>query len=52
MAVRKAAKGLAGFTVNDNDQPEQNLIQPPMMFYLSDYRYGGCTTFTAHLLHI
>lgn len=29
------------------DQPEQS-----QLFYLSDYLYGGCTTFTAHLLHI
>jgi hypothetical protein len=23
----------------------------PKLFYLSNYRYGGCTTFTAHLIH-
>ncbi len=33
------------------NQPEQNKPTPPL-FYLSDYRYGGCTTFTAHLLRI
>ena len=22
------------------------------LFYLSNFRYGGCTTFTAHLLHL
>ena len=32
------------------DQTPQHVFLP-LLFYLSDYRYGGCTTFTAHLLH-
>ncbi len=27
-----------------------NHLSTVPIFYLSDYRYGGCTTFTAHLL--
>ena len=30
----------------------KELQQQQLLFYLSDYRYGGCTTFTAHLLHL
>ncbi len=52
MARRKATKDLTAFTVNDNKPYQNQIQQPPALFYLSDYRYGGCTTFTAHLLHI
>ena len=50
MVDRKAAKGRLNAIMIEN-QTEQNKPTPPL-FYLSDYRYGGCTTFTAHLLHI
>ncbi len=49
MVDRKAAKDRLN-SIMIKDQPEQH--KPPLLFYLSDYRYGGCTTFTAHLLHI
>jgi glycosyltransferase involved in cell wall biosynthesis len=49
MVDRKAAKDRLN-SIMTKDQPEQ--YQPPLLFYLSDYRYGGCTTFTAHLMHI
>lgn len=35
---------------NLNEEQQELQLQP--LFYLSDYRYGGCTTFTAHLLHL
>ena len=35
---------------NLNEKQEELLLQ--QLFYLSNYRYGGCTTFTAHLLHL
>ncbi len=49
MVDRKAAKDRLNSNVRDH--PEQNQSSP-LLFYLSDYRYGGCTTFTAHLLHV
>ncbi len=49
MVDRKAAKDRLNSIMIEN-QPKQ--YKPPLLFYLSDYRYGGCTTFTAHLLHI
>lgn len=49
MACRKAAKDRLN-SIMTTDQPEQH--KPPLLFCLSDYRYGGCTTFTAHLLRI
>ncbi len=49
MACRKAAKDIP----NPNIKRQTDQYQPPTpLFYLSDYQYGGCTTFTAHLLHI
>ncbi len=38
-------------TENNQQQQQLNNDTPPI-FYLSNYRYGGCTTFTAHLIHI
>ena len=35
---------------NLNEEQQELQLQQP--FYLSNYRYGGCTTFTAHLLHL
>jgi glycosyltransferase involved in cell wall biosynthesis len=35
--------------IKNNQQPDN---EETPIFYLSNYRYGGCTTFTAHLLHI
>jgi glycosyltransferase involved in cell wall biosynthesis len=49
MVDRKDAK--YRLKINLKDQPEQHQSSP-LLFYLSDYWYGGCTTFTAHLLHI
>ncbi len=49
MVDRKAAKDRLN-SMMTKGQPEQ--YKPPPLFYLSDYRYGGCTTFTAHLMHI
>jgi hypothetical protein len=36
----------------DNDSstlPQEETTTP--FFFISDYMYGGCVTFTAHLLH-
>ena len=35
-----------GWEDDDDGEEEKQL------FYLSDYRYGGCTSFTAHLLYV
>ena len=34
------------------NEEQKELQQQQLLFYLSNYRYGGCTTFTAHLLHL
>ncbi len=36
----------------NKEQEELLLLLQQQLFYLSEYRYGGCITFTAHLLHL
>ncbi|MDQ3909430.1 MAG: hypothetical protein M3232_03370, partial [Thermoproteota archaeon] len=36
---------------NSNNRGSTLSGEATCFFFLSDYRYGGCATFTAHLLH-
>ena len=45
-------KSILDLNKYQNLNEEQQELQLQQLFYLSDYRYGGCTTFTAHLLHL
>ena len=38
-------------TLTNLKKPQEQEQEQQQLFYLSNYRYGGCTTFTGHLLH-
>ena len=45
-------KSILDIKLNKYQNVNEEQEEQHQLFYLSDYRYGGCTTFTAHLLHL